>query len=300
MVWADSSFTLGGADSAFERRGWESTLFAEDWPGDLALADPEALHEAHAHMLESCGGDCAVPGSQSVSPSCAFPDISHDSESTELDPEDLLFVSHWSHLAPRIVYTCSHGGTGVPLNASTRDLLFESPGKLHSSEHFAQMSVIKELDRHSRVKVGDRLASDGILESFTAWAAKQGLEASPAHPAISFFSGCSTGRPNTPFQARLFREGWICAYVSSTESVSPSPLSAGYRVQVNLGKFVGEGLPLGLAVRGLQASYLDQSRATLGYLFSSDVTHNMARNLLAFTIYGDPSIPILPAPDTSP
>ena len=103
-----------------------------------------------------------------------------------------------------------------------------------------------------------------------------------------------TGRPNTPFQARLFREGWVCAYVSSTETVSPSPLSAGYRVQVNLGKFAGAGLPLGLALRGLQASYLDQARGTLSYIFGSSVARDMARNLLAFTLYGDPSLPILP------
>jgi hypothetical protein len=305
MVWADSSFTLGGADSAFERRGWKSTLYAEDWPGDLILADPEALPGAHARLLEACGGNCAMSDPQGASASCAFPDIASAPAGTKWPyvpgPDDLLFVSHWSHLAPRVVYTCSHGTTTLTLDTATSVTINGPAGKVrYSGEQLKQRSVQEEVAKRSSVYVGDRLVSDSILESFATWAAQESVEPGPSYPAISFFSGCKTGRPNTPFQARLFREGWVCAYVSSTESVSPSPLSAGYRVQVNLGKFAGAGLPLGLALRGLQASYLDQSRHTLAYLLFPEVSHDMARNLLAFTVYGDPSLPILPPPSTPP
>lgn len=238
--------------------------------------------------------DCRYSGPYSLpsSPRAAPTDTERPYE-----PAELLFVSQWSHLAPRVVYTCSHGRTYPGLRETTISITMSGPeGKVrYSGAELKLPCVQKKIAERSTVYVGDRLISDQILEHFSSWAEGQGLDAAPAYPAISFFSGCLTGWPNTPFQARLFREGWVCAYVSSTEKVSPAPLSAGYRVQVNLGKFAGAGLPLGLAMRGLQASYLDQARGTLGYIFKPSVAHEMARNLLAFTIYGDPSLPILPA-----
>ncbi len=299
MVWADSSMTLNGADSAFERHGWRSTHFSEDWPGDLTLADPEALPEAQEHLAATCNGACVGPGEEGTPKTCAFPPITTAPVENEqpYEPAELLFISQWSHLAPHVVYTCSHGMTTLALSDNVIAVTIPGPdGKVrYSGAELKQPAVQKKIAERSKVHVGDRLISDRIIQQFSSWAEREGIVAAPAHPAISFFSGCMTGRSNTPFQARLFREGWVCAYVSSTETVSPSPLSAGYRVQVNLGKFVGAGLPLGLAVRGLQTSYLDQARSTLGYIFSPGVTHDMARNLLAFTLYGDPSIPILPA-----
>ncbi len=123
-------------------------------------------------------------------------------------------------------------------------------------------------------------------------------EGAPARPSVFLTFGCSLGDPlayggpgsRPTILHELFSKGWIAAAVCSTEVTGPSPLPTGVGSELNVGRGITSGLPLGLVVRAVRERYLEQSRKMPSYHLSAEVRESYLRNLAGITLYGDPSL----------
>ena len=165
----------------------------------------------------------------------------------------LLFVAHWARTAPGVVYLNSHGSS-----------LFITT-------------------------VGDYLLSERKLDRLADVAAAWDTPPAPAHPAVVVIAACQAGGPGSELTSRLFRDGWARTLIASTENTHPTPLWAAIRAEIDTGAALASGLPVGLGMRAVRESYFDDARSSWSYCLFDSTAPEVAQNLLALTLYGDPS-----------
>ena len=168
---------------------------------------------------------------------------------------DLLFVTCWAATGPDVVYVNSHGSS-----------LFGT------------------------VTVGDYLFSESKLDRLAAAAAAgDAAVATPGRPAIVVIAACKAGGPASALTSRLFRDGWASVLIASTAPTHPTPLWAAVRAEIDIAAALASGLPVGLRMRAVRESYFDDARCTWSYHLLDSTAPEVAHNLLALTLYGDPS-----------
>ena len=240
-VWPDTSVIMSFARERFEARGWRTLTYCQDWPNDIALGAVSDDELGVAHALATARG-------ASRKASRAVP---ADLLAGVKGAEALLFMMHWVHLAPDIVYLNAHG----------------------AAEQFGQY-LLSSFD----VRVLLRLCRE--LE----------LPVAPRAPAVLANIACAGGVADSRLLWFLFRAGWVCAMIGSTETTAPIPVTAAIRTEVQAADVLVSGLSVGLAMRAARRSYYEDARSTLSYHCFSSTAVAMARNVLGMTLYGDPSI----------
>ncbi len=112
----------------------------------------------------------------------------------------------------------------------------------------------------------------------------------PEHPAILVTTGCGAGNPNSLILKELFRRGWICGFLGSTENNGPWPLAPAISAEINLARFLGNGSSVSAAVQGLKECFWDHSRWSPTYWFLPFARRIARTNILSYVYYGDPTL----------
>ena len=173
----------------------------------------------------------------------------------------------WVEQSPDLVYTVGHGGRVLSGWESTLQTVVSTPSIAVAS-----------------------LKSATQEESFTFKVGKELQPISPANPAVLFATGCAVAAPGDPLLRELFTDRWIAAYLGATTTVGPYPILPATDAESNIARYLGGGLPLGLAGHATRAGYLNDARIDPTLYFVPGMIEGMRTNLASYILYGDPTL----------
>jgi len=201
------------------------------------------------------------------------------SASQDFRPLDskLRFMGHWSRASPSLVYVLSHS-------------------HFWGTDHLDK--IIEHLFEPSFPRlIGEYLIDTENLETLSSTHGSSWGQ--PERPAVFVTTGCDVGHPDNPIHGELFVNTWIAAFIAATESSGPIPLTPAINAEVNIARFIGEGLPIGIAVKAVRECYRDQSPWAMTYwLYPSARLFRV--NLFSYVLYGDPTLRLSHGLDADP
>ena len=173
----------------------------------------------------------------------------------------------WAQDSPALVYTIGHGGRFSNGWESTLQFV------ISTISIAAESLEVRSREPSFEFKVGEEI--DPIT---------------PTEPAVLFATGCAVAAPGDPLLRELFTDRWIVAYLGATTTVGPYPIIASTNAESHFARYLGGGLPLGLAGHATLAGYLNDARLDPTLYVPPGTIEGMRTNLASYILYGDPTL----------